>query len=62
MVFFLAERASNRYIQFAQGHSSHKPTEMDSRATLDNKKTMESPLDSWYDTATFESDNIPLPT
>jgi site-specific recombinase XerD len=50
----LMERGVNiRYIQSALGHSSSKTTEIYTRVTAINNKTMRSPLDSLYDSATF---------
>lgn len=53
----LMERGVNiRYIQSALGHSSSKTTEIYTRVTSINNKTLRSPLDSLYDSATFEED------
>ncbi|MBI3143070.1 MAG: hypothetical protein HYZ16_09600 [Bacteroidetes bacterium] len=39
------------YIQTALGHTSSKTTEVYTRVTSINNKTLRSPLDSLYDTA-----------
>ncbi len=50
----LMERGVNiRYIQSALGHSSSKTTEIYTRVTAISDRTMRSPLDSLYDSATF---------
>jgi len=55
----LMERGVNiRYIQSALGHSSTKTTEIYTRVTSINNKTMQSPLDSLYDSFKFEKNNI----
>ena len=56
----LMERGVNiRYIQSALGHSSSRTTEVYTRVTSINNKTLRSPLDCLYDSATFGNDNNP---
>jgi len=55
----LMERGVNiRYIQSALGHSSTKTTEIYTRVTAINNKTMRSPLDSLYDSFKFNETNL----
>jgi site-specific recombinase XerD len=59
----LMERGVNiRYIQSALGHTSSKTTEVYTRVTSINNKTLRSPLDSLYDSATFGTDHSALRT
>jgi len=56
----LMERGVNiRYIQSALGHYSSKTTEIYTRVTAINNKTMRSPLDTLYETYTFDSSQNP---
>jgi len=51
----LMERGVNiRYIQSALGHNSTKTTEIYTRVTAVNNKTMRSPLDTLYESFSFE--------
>lgn len=53
----LMEQGVNiRYIQSSLGHSSTKTTEIYTRVVGINSKTLTSPLDSLYETITFEKD------
>ncbi|MGC1630835.1 MAG: hypothetical protein WA749_01865 [Gelidibacter sp.] len=45
-----------RYIQSSLGHSSTKTTEVYTRVVGINNKTLKSPLDSLYESATFGKD------
>ncbi len=49
------ERGTNiRYIQSALGHASTKTTEVYTRVLGINNKTLKSPLDTLYESVTFE--------
>ncbi|WP_246516144.1 tyrosine-type recombinase/integrase [Aequorivita echinoideorum] len=53
----LMQRGVNiRYIQSALGHSSTKTTEVYTRVLGISNKTLKSPLDTLYETVTFETD------
>lgn len=55
----LMERGVNiRYIQSALGHASTKTTEVYTRVVGINNKTLKSPLDTLYESVTFEKKDI----
>ena len=55
----LMERGVNiRYIQSALGHASTKTTEVYTRVLGINNKTLKSPLDTLYDSVTFDKDKL----
>ena len=55
----LMEQGVNiRYIQSSLGHSSTKTTEIYTRVVGINNKTLTSPLDSLYESGTFEKDKL----
>ncbi|WP_417857735.1 tyrosine-type recombinase/integrase, partial [Xanthomarina gelatinilytica] len=53
----LMERGVNiRYIQSALGHASTKTTEVYTRVIGINNKTLKSPLDTLYESVTFDKE------